>query len=385
VQIRSDTTPQSAVVATVKHGDRVEILQQKRKLLLVRAAGGVEGWTEERQLLAASDMAALQELSARSAKMPVQGQATTYGDLRIHTQPSFQAPSFLIVKANEKFDVLASVIVPRTDVARAPLIPTPAKKSKTEQKSPQKSPKIPPPPMPRPPALPADWLDLSKSTVPQNPAAPEETRPEKPAPTDGWSLVRISGESGWVYTRMITMAIPDEVAQYAEGHRIVSYFPLGAVQDGDQKKMTWLWTTIGSGSQPYDFDSFRVFIWSLRRHRYETAHVELRLKGFAPVLLDPVGAPASGKKKGETPPADYSGFSVCVEKKDGQRYRREYALANERVRFVSEKPCEPPPPPVTLKTAAQLPGAAATQPPEETFLQRMKKRWHALTGRLFGG
>ena len=42
------------------------------------------------------------------------------------------------------------------------------------------------------------------------------------------------------------MGIPDEVAQYAEGHRIVSYFALGETQDGDQKKTTWLWTTVES-------------------------------------------------------------------------------------------------------------------------------------------
>ena len=102
---------------------------------------------------------------------------------------------------------------------------------------------------------------------------PPEPPEEKPIPTDYWSLVRVpSGQSGWVLTRLISMAIPDEVAQYAEGHRIVSYLPLGYVQDEDQKKPIWLWTTV-RGRQPFDFDSFRVFIWSLRRHRYETAFI----------------------------------------------------------------------------------------------------------------
>src|SRR5208283_1079366 len=99
----------------------------KRKLLLVRTAGGAEGWTDERQLLAASDMAALKELSERSAKMPAQGQATTYADLRVHTQPSYQAPSFLVLKASDKFDVLAHAVVPRADAERAPLVPPPPK------------------------------------------------------------------------------------------------------------------------------------------------------------------------------------------------------------------------------------------------------------------
>jgi SH3-like domain-containing protein len=388
VQLRSDTTPKSAVVATVNHGDRLEILQQKRKVLLVRTASGAEGWTDERQLLAQSDMAALKELSERSAKMPAQGQATTYADLRVHTQPSYLAPSFLVLKANEKFDVLAHAILPRTEVARTPLVAPPKKAKTTERKSPQKNPKLPPPPMPRPPGPPPNWLELSRSTLPPKEAPPPEVHAETPLQTDRWSLIRTpGGESGWVYTRLITMAIPDEVAQYAEGHRIVSYFPLGEVQDGKQKKPTWLWTTVGSGNLPYDFDSFRVFVWSLRRHRYETAHVELRLKGYLPVLVLPMEVPNTGKNKADTPGARYPGFSVCTEAQNGGRRRREYALYNEKVRLMGERPCEPPAPPVTVKAAAPLPGAdsPAAQPPKESFLERMKKHWDSLVKRLFGG
>src|SRR5579863_2797872 len=57
LKIRADIPLESAAVATVKHGDRLEILHRRRKFLQVRTAGGAEGWTDERQLLAASDMA----------------------------------------------------------------------------------------------------------------------------------------------------------------------------------------------------------------------------------------------------------------------------------------------------------------------------------------
>src|ERR1035441_9325438 len=122
------------------------------------------------------------------------------------------------------------------------------------------------------------------------------------------------------------MAIPDEVAQYAEGKRIVSYFPLGEVQDGDQKKNIWLWTTTSDSKQPWDFDSFRVFTWSLRRHRYETGYIERNLKGYSPVLLKDVSV--TTKSVASANP----GFSICMEKKDGQRVRREYALIGQTVR-----------------------------------------------------
>ena len=387
LKIRSDISLESPPVATVKHGDRLEILQTRRRFLRVRAPSGAEGWTDERQLLSTADMSALRALSARAAAMPAQGRATTYGELNVHTQPARQSPSFVQVKEKEMMDVLTHVATPRADAPRKPLIPPTPKKLKAAPKKPaRKAAKYPPPPMPKPPAPPADWLDLSKTDRPDEAAPPEEDADDQPpAPVDDWSLVRTaSGQSGWALTRRLVMAIPDEVAQYAEGHRIVSYFPLAEVRDGDQKKATWLWTTIGGGAQPYDFDSFRVFVWSQRRHRYETAYIERNLKGYAPVRIEQVAFSQRATGKGEA--VKTPGFSLCIEKKDGQRYRREYALPSpESVRFAGELPCEAPSAPVaTVKPPAPPPPATGPAPPAETLVQRVKKRLSAITGRWFG-
>jgi hypothetical protein len=120
------------------------------------------------------------------------------------------------------------------------------------------------------------------------------------------------------------MAIPDEVAQYAEGHRITSYFPLGSVDDGGEKKTIWLWTTAATLGEDHDFDGYRVFTWSVRRHRYETAYIQRRERGFFPVLAKP----------GE--------FSVCLEREDGVRVRRQYTLTGNAVHATGERPCEVP-------------------------------------------
>ena len=205
--------------------------------------------------------------------------------------------------------------------------------------------------MPKPPPLPADWLELSKTDRDEAAADAEEVPPQKLAPrTDGWSLIRTpGGQSGWVLTRLVSMAIPDEVAQYAEGKRIVSYFPLGQIQDDDKKKNIWLWTTTTNSKQPWDFDSFRVFVWSLRRHRYETGYIERNLKGYAPVLLKEVEMPS------KTGSSKYPGFSICMEKKDGPRVRREYAMLGVAVRFAGEQPCEAPLQPPTVQNPTPLP------------------------------
>jgi hypothetical protein len=387
LKIRADIPLEAPTVATVKHGDRLEIIGRRRRFLLVRTPGGVEGWTHERQLLSSSDMAALRGLAERAAKMPPQGQATTFGALNIHTMPSRQAPSFFQVQPKQKVDVLASVIVPRTDLERAPLIPPKPKKEKAAFKKPKKEPKYPPLVVPKPPPPPANWLELSK-TAPDSedePPPSDEEQNAPPTPTDYWSLVRApGGQTGWALTPRLIMAIPDEVAQYAEGRRIVSYFPLATVQDGDQTKHVWLWTTVDSGDHPYDFASFRVFIWNLRRHRYETAYIERNLHGFSPVLVKQVEFSPEARTKLE---GKYPGFSVCVENSDGKRYRREYALLSNIVRFAGEGPCEVPPSPLTLESTANAPAGSTTvaAPPSESFVQKVERKLRSLTGKWLKG
>lgn len=382
LKIRADIPLESAAVATVKHGARLDILQQRRKFLRVRTPDGAIGWTEERQLLAVSDMANLKALFERAAKMPSQGVGATFGDLRVHTQPSLQAPSFLLIKENEKFDVLAHAVLPRTDLARVPLIPPVPKRVRSRK--PARESRTPVLALPKPPPPPPDWLAMSKTDLPPQDAPEEEPEePAKPVPTDNWSLIRQSdGQAGWVLTRMIRMAIPDEVAQYAEGHRIVSYFSLGEVQDGDAKKNIWLWTTIGSPGA-YDFDSFRVFVWSLRRHRYETAYIERNLQGHSPVLLEQVDLGARGKGAS----GKYPGFSVCTTARDGALRRRSFALLENTVRYAGDRACEAAAP--LVADAAAPPAAAARagaeplpeEPAAESLFERLKRRVRAIARR----
>jgi hypothetical protein len=386
LKIRSDIVLQSATVATVKHGDRLEILQRRRRFLRVRTASGAEGWTDERQLLAADDMTYLRDLAKRAAKMPVQGQGVTYSEVNVHTQPSRSAPSFFQIREKEKVDVLLQTVTPRADAPRKPLLPPPPpKKPKTATKrAPAKEPKYPPPPMPKPPGPPENWIELSKTERSEEPPPTDQEPDEKPAaPTDQWSLVRNhTGQCGWILTRRLVMAIPDEVAQYAEGHHIVSYFSLGTADDEDLKKPIWLWTTIGRGAEPYDFDSFRVFIWSLRRHRYETAYIARNIQGYAPVLLKDVEFSAAGQSRSAAS-AKYPGFSICLDNRDGQRVRREFVLLTNVVRYAGEQPCEAPLPVEALKSPAALQTLPEPEPaqPTEKFSERVKKRIRGLFGK----
>jgi Bacterial SH3 domain len=380
LNLRKDIPLQSPVVATAKHGERLEIVQHHRRFLKVRTTSGAEGWTEDYLLLTAAEMSGLKDVEKRARALPSQGVASTYDLLNVHTEPNRTSPSFLQIKAGEKFDVVAHIIAPRLPSERKVLI-RPKPKTPPHKRSDSKYALPPPPPAP---PLPANWLQLSKTPAEVLQEIAEE-KAEHPVPTEDWSLVRNSkGESGWVLSSRVYMAIPDEVAQYAEGHRITSYFPLGdAIPDGDQVKHNWLWTTIAGGDRPYDFDSFRVFIWNLRRHRYETAYIQRNVRGYFPVRQQPVELTSSVKARGAPTTATYPGFSVCVENQDGVRVRRSFAFIVNIVRFAGERPCEPPgsilPNPGGPSQVALATGSAATT----SLYGRLKNGLGALARKWF--
>ena len=177
---------------------------------------------------------------------------------------------------------------------------------------------------------------------------PDYAPPEAPpAPSlDDWDLVRTKdGTVGWVLARNLYMSVPDDVAQYAEGNRITAYLALGDVQDGDQVKHNWLWTTAASSLKTAEFDSFRVFVWSKSRHRYETAFIERNVTGFYPVELADVTAGTCSKKTGGRIGKDRDqnadqekGFSLVVQDKDGALYKRTYGFSGYHVRLISKTP-----------------------------------------------
>src|SRR5689334_8870925 len=163
--LRQEINPRSAEAGKVPHGERLEIIQQRRRFVKVRTMNGQEGWTDERLLLSPGEVAHLKRFNQQTRLMPSQGAATTYDALNIHTEPSRYAPSFIQVKQGEKFDVLAHEAAPRKVPPRKPLV-APAPKPVTVKKS-AKAPKLPPPPAPAPPPPPEDWIALSRTNLPQ--------------------------------------------------------------------------------------------------------------------------------------------------------------------------------------------------------------------------
>ncbi len=377
LKLHMDVDPRSPESVTVNHGDRLLILKRRRRFIKVRTIGGAEGWTDVHQLMSAEQMAALNKLAQTAQKLPSQGAATVYEALNAHAEPNRLAPSFYRIREGETADVIARELSPRAPLDAKGALPTQTsrpKYAKTPQERPGRIPRLTMPPAPK---LPENWLELSKTGPPESAQPPAEAEPPKPVPVDDWTLVRLkNGRAGWVLTGMLKMNIPDEVAQYSEGHRITSYFSMAEVIDAGQTKHDWLWTTISKSDQPYDFDSFRYFIWNTRRHRYETAHIEGGIKGFYPVEAHPA-KPAGGKKEGS-----YPSFSLRIEDQGGARWRKTYVCKNYRVVLVHKERIEPHPataPPGHPRSLSALaPESPLARP---SFYARLKQRVRGWFGR----
>ncbi len=364
LNLRRDLAPQSPISAKVKHGDKLAVMEYRHRQVKVRTEQGAEGWTDGRQLLTPQQMDGLLGMAESASRFPSQGAATVFESLNLHTEPSRTSPSFGQIPENGSADVIGHKLTPR--VQRADVTaPTPVKPPPPRKKGKPKSTQTRTAPPPRPPAPrpPSNWVALSvpKAEAPA-PAPPPASAP--PVAMDDWSLVRThDGKVGWVLTRPLNMAIPDEVAQYAEGHRITSYFVLGQVHDRDIVRNNWLWTTITKGGQPYEFDSFRVFVWSLKHHRYETAYIERNIVGYYPIQVSGTDSSPS--------------FSVVLEGNDGRRYRKTYSFEGFRIRMVAraldtQAPLLDAPRPVT--------GTSTTKPAvaNRSWYAKLRDRVHRL-------
>ena len=368
--LRRDLALKSPVSATVKHGDKLAVIEYRHRLVRVRTEQGAEGWTDARQLLTPEQMDGLRGMAESTSRFPSQGAATVFESLNLHTEPSRTSPSFGQIPENGKADVIGHKLTPRVQGAEGSPLPTPVKPPPRKKAKPKSSQtKIGPPPLPPAPKPPENWLALSVPkadalTPPPLVPPPAPFVAVKEVPMDDWNLIRTQdGKVGWVLTRPLNMAIPDEVAQYAEGHRITSYFALGQVRDRDAVKNNWLWTTIAKGGEPYEFDSFRVFVWSLKHHRYETAYIERNVVGYYPVQVSTTDSSPS--------------FSVVLEGNDGRRYRKTYSFEGFHIRMVAKEPYTQAPEVDTPKPVAST-SATREATVKGSWYARLKDRAHRL-------
>jgi len=368
LNLRKELAPKSPVATTVKHGEKLDVLATRRRFIKLRTAQNVEGWADAGQLLSQAQMDGLKRLAEQCKNLPSQGAATVYDELNIHTEPARTAPSFDKITEKMKVDVIGFQTTPKLASRNIPVFEQPALKEAAKKTRTSK--KLPPPPMPPPPKLPENWLELSQvdeEELAEKAAAKNPPKPEGPVVMDDWSLIRTSdGKAGWVLARMLVMAIPDEVAQYAEGRRIAAYLPLGEVKEHGESHPNYLWATVGKATRDAQFDSFRVFVWSTRHQRYETAYVERNVKGYYPLETSTTG--------------DSPSFSVVVDDKAGGLVKKTFAFSGFHVRLIRKDPYQPVKLETQLANGKPQP-ATATETPQKLSWSDTLKGWKA---KVFG-
>jgi SH3-like domain-containing protein len=271
-------------VAEVANGQPLEVLERGRRFLKVRTQKNEIGWIEERAVIDAKTNDAFVQLAAQHKQDPVVATGVVRDDIYLHILPGRDTEHFYLLAANAKVQLLARASVPKTAATGLGLSsrrPKPALSggSPPPASASVKSSALAPKPAERQPqpALP------DAAAIPNSPVAP-------PAVLEDWWLVRDDqGRAGWLLSGRVDVDVPDAVGIYAEGQRIVGAYILTKVTDPDSGAPTGEvpeYVTVLSppkSGQPFDFDQVRVFTWSIKRHRYETAFRLHPIQGYLPV------------------------------------------------------------------------------------------------------
>ena len=234
---------------------------------------------EQRYLVSQEVFDQLQKLTSDNANDPVQAQGITRNDTNLHVEPGRDAEHLYQISSGEKLSLLKRGTADKPGAVAAPAHTTTSGEKK------------------------------------------------EPSPVvEDWWLVRDShGRVGWVLSRMVDVDAPLDVAQYAEGKRIVAFFVLNQVPDGDKQVPQYLTAlTEPKDGLAFDFNQIRVFTWNTHRHRYETAYRE-RMEGVFPLTL----SQENFDKEGTLPV-----FTLRVLDDDGKITERKYKLNTPIVRRV---------------------------------------------------
>jgi hypothetical protein len=266
----------------VKNGDRVQVLERERRFARVRTASGTEGWIEQRSLVPQQVYDGFQRLAQLAQNAPIQATGTTRNDTNIHLDPGRETEHLYLLNAGSKVSIVKRATAEKT-------VPGAAAKPASANKN-------------------------------------DSSKPPPPVMEDWWLIRDPDGRVGWVLARMVDMDVPLEIAQYAEGQRIVAFFVLNQVADGDKKVPQYLVAlTEPKDGLPFDYNQIRVFTWNVRKHRYETAYREHNLNGILPVTV----SQENFDKEGTLPV-----FVLQVKGDNGSLTPRKYKMNTPIVRRV---------------------------------------------------
>jgi uncharacterized protein YgiM (DUF1202 family) len=279
-------------VGSLSSGQKVQVLDrsQNRRFVKVRSEDGKEGWMEQRYLVDQEVYDGFAKLAKENADAPVQATAIARRAVNLHVDPARNAEAIYQVKENGKVQLLRRSSTPKSGLKKQV---EETNQSKEEEES-------------------------AKTTLD---AAPD--------PLEDWWLVRDDQQHvGWLLGRMVDVDIPLEIAQYAEGKRIVAAFVLNEVPETKESAKTVpqyaVLLTENKDGLPFDFNQVRIFTWNPSKTRYETAYRE-RTEGKLPFKV----SKEDFGKEGVLPT-----FTMRAVAADGGTAERKYKLNGPIVRRI---------------------------------------------------
>jgi SH3-like domain-containing protein len=272
-------------VALVTNGEGLEVVEHGRRFLRTKTSKGEVGWIEDHMVIDQATYDQFAALQQQHAHDPVVATAVLRDDLYLHVKPGRETDRFYLLPESQKLQLLIRASVPKPEPPQGFLT------------------------APRPPAAGKEKTGKEKQT-----AAKATPAGEPAVPMEDWWLVRDSrGQVGWLLSRRLDIDVPDEIAGYSEGQKIVGAYVLTRVNDPDSSlpdKLVPEYVSVTNAYKdglPYDFDQVRVFTWNVKKHRYETAYRQRNIEGYLPVTIS-----QSKNAQGQAVP----GFSITVATSD---------------------------------------------------------------------
>ena len=261
VYLRDRVAAVSNRTGEVKNGEAMEVVAHGRRFLQVKTASGQVGWLPERAVIDAKTYGEFQKLAEDNAKDWVVAEGTLRNDMYLHLKPGRDTDRLYLLPANAKVAMLKRASVPRYSAEEAARI---------------------------------EAMKPEKEALPGEPARPDQVM-------EDWWLVRDRrGATGWMLGSRVDADVSYTVGQYAEGMKIMGNYQIATVHDADapggpadEPEYVMALSQLKQGL-PYDFDQIRVFTWSLRHHRYETAFRLRGIEGYFPITITSESAKGGG-------------------------------------------------------------------------------------------
>jgi len=248
-------------VATLHFGDKLDVMSHRGEQARVRTASGTTGWVDTQDLMEPPLWQRSTQLLEKARGMPVQARGRTKVLTNVRVEPGRSAPRLYQFNRGAPVEVVSRAV--------------------------------------------ADWV--------QNGEEKEGGGEQEEVKKEDWFLVRgmanrSAGEAGlreaerlgaegdeqgvpvagWVVARFVELDLPDAIREgaLASGMRVLAWFELNRVQDPSGEVPQYLAAGArGPEGQACDFTMLRVYTWSKKRGRYETAYMESDLCGELPIRL----------------------------------------------------------------------------------------------------